>query len=352
MIACSRSEPTVGLPLSITVLLVLVGCSSQDKSDAEFKNEIVASMHQLLIVDLQGLNHAAITLQMAAPTPGGRGWDADSDRNSIAAMKAAWDLTRFYWERAESTLGDTFPELDTSMDSRYEDQVPEADSNLFDGTGVTGMHAIERILYAPGPQEVIKYESSIPGSTAATWPADEQQALQFKTGLCQRLVDDSRSLVDQWATISIDLPVVFTGLTGLMSAQAEKVGLAVVHREESRYSEKTMLDLRWNLAGTEDIYALFRPWLATKDFGAMLSVAVQKAFDGLEQTYGSVPGDAIPQPPLTWTDIPTPDDQQSPFGKLYGAVVLQVDPGRQDSAVNAMNHVARALGLPEFSGKN
>jgi iron uptake system component EfeO len=339
------------------VVVALAGCGSGDKSDGQFRSEIVASMHQLLLIDIQGLNKAALDLQTAAPSKTSGGWDPSdpSDQAAILAMKEAWDRTRYYWELAESTLGDSFPALDLSMDSRYEDLLVAyggGDSDLFDGAGATGMHAIERILYSPGSSEVAAYEMSLPGYLPAAWPADAQQAAVFKTGLCQKLVDDSKALLDQWGTKAIDLPTVFRGLTGLMDAQFEKVGLAVSHKEESRYSQKTMLDLRWNLQGTKDIYGLFMPWLGTKAFGTMLNNSVRRAFDGIEQTYSHVLGDAIPPPPSTWLDPPTVDDQQTPFGQLYEAVRLGVDPSRPDSAVDALNHVARALGLPEFTQQN
>jgi iron uptake system component EfeO len=338
------------------VLVAVVGCGSGDKSDAQFRSGIVDAMHQLLLIDVQGLNQAALDLQAAAPTPPDRGWGDPTnaaDLVAIAPMKDAWDRARYYWERAESTLGEAFPALDGSIDSRYEDLLMAnagQDADLFNAAGVTGMHAIERILYAPGPPDVTAYEMSLTGYQAAAWPADSQQAAEFKTGLCQKLVDDSKSLLDQWSTRSIDLPTVFNGLTGLMSAQAEKVGLAVSHQEESRYSMKTMADLRFNLAGTKDIYALFGAWLATKEFGATLNMAALTAFNGLDLTYASVGGDSIPSPPPTWSSLnPTLDDQHSPFGKLYEAVVQDVDPSRTGSAVDAMNHVARALGLPLFT---
>jgi iron uptake system component EfeO len=300
---------------------------------------------------MQGLNQAARDLQAAAPVDHGWGNPTDaSDQAATAAMKEAWGRTRFYWEQAESTLGDGFPLLDASMDSRYEDALAAnggQDADLLDGAGVTGMHAIERILYAPGPPAVVAYELSLPGYRAAAWPVDAPQAAEFKAGLCQKLVDDSKSLLDQWGMQTTDLAAVFSGLTGLMSAQAEKVGLAVSHQEESRYSQETMLDLRWNLKGTEDAYSLFTPWLATKDFGATLDKAARTALDGLELAYGSA--DSIPPPPATWNSAnPSPEDQQSPFGKLYEAVIQDVDPSRTGSAIDALNQVAKALGLPLF----
>jgi iron uptake system component EfeO len=329
-----------------------MGCGSSNKTDAQFQSEIVAAMHQLLLVDAQGLNKAALDLQSAAPAAGWGNPANASDRAALAPMMEAWQRTRYYWERAESTFAESFPSIDDSIDSRYEDLLKangNQDANLLDGTGVTGMHAIERILYAPGPADVAGYEGSLSGYQPAVWPADAEQAAAFKNGLCQKLVDDTKSLLDQTQTQPIDLPMVFTGLTGLMSAQAEKVGLAVSHREESRYSQKTLVDLRFNLAGTKEIFALFVPWLATKTYGSSLTMTATSALDGLDLTYSSVIGDSIPAPPSTWNSLsPTPDDQQSSFGKLYNAVVQDVDPNRSDSAVDAMNHVAQALDLPLF----
>jgi len=43
--------------------------------------------------------------------------------------------------------------------------------------------------------------------------------------------------------------------------------------------------------------------------------------------------------------MPSPDDLLTPFGLLYTAVAQAVDEHRSGSAVDAMNHVAWALGL-------
>ncbi len=343
---------SAGLVLAFAFVFAGSGCGSSNKTDAQFQSEIVAAMHQLLLVDAQGLNKAALDLQAAAPDNGWGNPANPSDRAALAPMMEAWQRTRYYWERAESTFAEAFPSIDDAIDSRYEDLLKangDQDADLLDGTGVTGMHAIERILYAPGPPDVAASEASLSGYQTAAWPADAQQAAAFKNGLCQKLVDDSKSLLDQMHTKPLDLPMVFTGLTGLMSAQAEKVGLAVLHQEESRYSQKTLVDLRFNLAGTKEIFALFVPWLATKTYGGSLTMTASSALDGLDLTYSSVTGDSIPPPPSTWSSLsPTLDDQQSPFGKLFEAVVQDVDPNRSDSAVDAMNHVALALDLPLF----
>ena len=66
----------------------------------------------------------------------------------------------------------------------------------------------------------------------------------------------------------------------------------------------------------------------------------------------NVTGDAIPDSAADWSNPPSADDTVTPFGALYIAVTNEADPTRSGSAVDTMNQVARALGLPEFTGQN
>ena len=135
-----------------------------------------------------------------------------------------------------------------------------------------------------------------------------------------------------------------------MDEQKEKVNLVGIHVDESRYAQRTLLDLRDNLAGTRAAYALFVSWLVSKPNGVARDNEVQTAFGRLDVTYTSA-GDKIPDPPPGWnSDLPTLADQGTPFGQLYVAVVHEVDPTYTGSAVDAMNHVASMLGLPLFTG--
>ncbi len=347
--------------ISFVALALLVvapaACGKAGKTEGELKADIVSSMHDLMLTELQGLYQAAVDLQAAAPSAFSPGWDPSQDSGAaIDAMKEAWSRTRLHWERAEGPVAPMFSDLDAAIDSRYDDMLkmlPDGDPDPFDGDGVVGMHAIERILYAPGPQTVADYERSLPGSLPAAWPTSDAQAAEFKTGLCQRLVTDTQSLLGQWKTKAIDLSAVFTGLIGLIGSQAEKVGLAAMNQQqESRYSQTTMADLRSNLAGTRAVYDLFEPWLATKTYGTTLDMSAMTAFNRLDQSYQAVQGDAIPDPPATWSNPPSPGDAVSPFGMLYATVTDEADPSRSGSAVDTLNQVARALGLPEFTGQN
>jgi iron uptake system component EfeO len=338
--------------------LALAGCGSMDgpKTDAQLQDDIVSNMHALVVQEMQGLNQAARDLQAAAPSTLAGGWDASLQAvAALATMREAWQRSRLYWERVEGTVAPIFPDLDGSMDARYEDYLDAAggvaDADPFDGEGITGMHAVERVLFIPGPPSVVAFEMALSGYELAAWPASDQEAADFKGGLCQRLVDDSQSLLDQWRTRAIDLDVVFTGLTGLIAAQAEKMSLAAAHQEESRYSDTTLADLRSNLMGTRAIYKLFTPWLESKALGTTLDNNAIESFDRLDKIYADIPSNAIPTPPPTWSSSqPSQDDLLSPFGLLYTAVVQEVDPTSPGSAVDAMNHVARTLGLHEFPG--
>jgi iron uptake system component EfeO len=332
--------------------LTLSACNSSDepKSDGQLQAEIVSNMHQLITNELKTLQQAARDLQTAAPATVAGGWDTSpAGTAATAAMQRAWRETRIAWERIEGTVEPLFPSADDSMDSRYEDMVAggAADPAPLDGDGATGMHAIERILFAPNPDAVVGYETTLPGYWPARWPQTDEEAAQLKGGLFQRLLDDSTSLSDQWRSKTIDLEVVFLGLTGLIASQAEKVSLAAVHQEESRYSGTTLADMRSNLAGTRAIYQLFTPWLNTKPYGMTYNQNALNAFDQLDRAYADIPGEAVPQPPPSWanTSPPSSADLQTPFGLLYTAVMQASDKNRPGSAIDAMNHVAWALGL-------
>jgi iron uptake system component EfeO len=343
----------------IALSLAATACSSDDKAggggaDAEFQQEVVTGMHGALLTDVNALHDAAVDLQAAAPAPAGRGWDATQDATAIDQMTQAWLRARAAYERTEGALAPLFPDTDAAIDARYEDfleGVPGGDQDLFDDKGVTGMHAIERIIFAPKiPASVVEVESSLPGYKAAAWPTTEAEARAFKSELCARLVQDTQALADQWQPQSIDLDGAFNGLISLMNEQREKVNKAASEEEESRYAQRTLADLRDNLAGTTRIYALFKQWLLTKSDGDKIDADVEASFSALDTTYKSFSGDAIPPPPATWSsEKPSAADLQSPFGKLYTAVQDAVDPNVSGSAVDGMNRAASELGFHEFA---
>jgi iron uptake system component EfeO len=332
-------------------LPALAACSDDPKTDGEYRAEVVAGMHRSIGGDLADLVQATRDLQTAAPT---HAWDPIADSAAITAMRVAWLRSRIAYEHVEGATAPIFGDLDVSMDARYDDFLarlgPTGDPDLFDGTGATGMHAIERILYAHDIRdEVIAFESPLPGYVAAAYPATTEQATAFKTQLAQKLIDDAISLHDQWQPAAIDIGATFQGLVGLMNEQKEKVNLAATGEEESRYANLTLFDLRNNLDGTSKAYALFRPWIQARPGGADIDAKIQAGFTELDQLYAALPGDALPEVPDGWSsDQPTPTDLATAFGMLWQTVHQDVDPARSGSIVFEMNQVAMMLGFPEF----
>lgn len=329
------------------VVAALAACA--DKSDDQFRDEVVGGMHELVGTELADLVQAARDLQAAAPS---HAWDAMADAVAIARMRDAWRRTRIAYEHVEAVTAPLFPALDLSLDARYDDYLaligPAGDHALFDANGVTGMHGIERILYAPQIRpEIIAFESALPGYEPAAYPASDGDAALFKTALAQKLVDDAVALHQRWQPAAIDIGAAYQGLVGLMNEQQAKIELAATGAEESRYADITLFDLRNNLAGTKGIYETFRPWIQARTTATDLTIVAR--FRALTTLYYGTPGDALPRVPDDWSsDDPTPADLGTPFGMLWQAVHDNVDAGRQGSIVFEMNQVAMVLGFPEF----
>jgi iron uptake system component EfeO len=323
-------------------------------SDADYEKDVTQGMRSAVAVELEKELDAIKTLTSAAPTPSGRGWDPVQDAAAIASMRAAWVEARLAYERVEGAVAPLFPDIDMSTDGRYDAFLAAmngaGDQNLFDGEGVTGLHAIERILYADQvPQRVIDLEQSLPGYLPPAFPATEAEALEFKTKLCKKLIDDLTSLNSQWGGANLDLGAAYGGLISLMNEQREKVTLAATGEEESRYSQRTLADLRANLEGTRSAYAVFAPWVASKEGGSALNATIENGFAALALAYDAPTNDAIPAPPATWSaEAPSQADLATPFGKLYSEVTSAVDPKRDGSVVQAMSRTAELLGYPQF----
>jgi iron uptake system component EfeO len=349
---------SVALALTVSSL---VGCSSDGSSSAPTAESVVNAMHDSLLGDIQDLHAAALAMQAASPTPADRGWDATQDQAALDATKAAWKDARTAYEHTEGALAPIFPDIDFSIDARYDDYLatlPQGDTYLFDDMGVTGMHGAERIMYADViPAKVVTFESSLMGYEPAAFPANAQEASDFKTLLVARIITDAETLETQWTPTKIDLNGAFGGLVALMNEQREKVNKASTGEEESRYSQRTMTDIRDNLEGTKKIYALFSPWLKTKTNaqdptmdGPTVDAAIEAGFDRLNTLYAQTQGEAIPTPPDTWSsESPSAADLQTPFGQLYSGIQAEVDLSSSTSIVTNMNQAATILGFQVFT---
>lgn len=293
---------------------------------------------------LRLLADAAVEFQAAAPVPDAEGWGADE----AGPMRTVWKDARARYERVEGAIAVLFPELDAALDERYDGFLAEgADEDLFDGEGVVGVHAIERILWADAhPAEVVAFESALDGYIAAAFPASEAQARAFREELCGRFAADASSLHAQFEPVALDSAAAFRGVIGSLEEQVEKVNLAASGEDESRYAQHTLGDMRANLEGGWSTFQAFRPWIEAEG-GAALASEAEDGFARLDALYANIEGDAIPDVPATWSfQAPSEEDLQTEYGRLWSAVAAEADPETEGALVERLLAIADLLGIP------
>ncbi len=313
------------------------------------QSRAVTGVEAYLDAELGVLRGAVEDLAAAAPAPDDDGWNAREDAAAVTEMKAAWRRVRASYERIEGALGHLFPSIAHSADGRYEAFIEEAaDTNLFDGDGVTGMHAVERVLWADAHSPaVIAFESALPGYTPAAFPSDETAARAFRDDLVGRLVDDVAAMQESFGPLALDPATAFRGVTESVEEQVEKVDLPGPGEDESRYAGATLDDMRANLEGGREIYEEFRPWLVQQGEGPAVDAAVVAGFDRIASVYDSMPGTALPEVPETWNSAsPTTADLGTPYGELVTGLARESDPDDDGSLISAMNRAADALRIP------
>src|SRR4051812_4435484 len=151
-------------------------------------------------------------------------------------MRNAWRHSRAAYEHIEGAIAVLFPEIDVSLDARYDAFIAVApDDNLFDAQGVTGVHAIERILWSDQiPARVLAFESALPGYRAAAFPATAAEATAFRDQLVARMLTDAMTMETQFAPLALDQAAAFRGVIGSLREQVEKAEFAATGEEESR----------------------------------------------------------------------------------------------------------------------
>lgn len=300
---------------------------------------------------LDALSKAAQGLADAAPAGGANGWDPVADRAAIDTMKARWRDARVAYESIEGAIAVLFADLDVSTDERYDAFLAAGpDDDLFDDQGVTGVHAIERILWSDAiPANVLKFEQGLAGYQPARFPQTAAEAQEFKKKLCGRLVTDVRSMKSQFEPLALDPRAAYRGIIGSMAEQIEKADKAASGEEESRYAQFTLADMRTNVAAGIAISDIFRPWLEAQEGGAAAADAIRAGFARIEAAYTALPGDALPPVPAGWSSVmPSMADLATPFGQLYSLLQRESDPAHEGSLVQAMTHSADLLGIPQL----
>jgi iron uptake system component EfeO len=332
-------------------LAAAIGCGlyacSNATDDADYQAQATLQVKDYVGSELQKLTAATEALQKAAPDADDNGWNADADESAVDSMKKAWSQARDAYEHIEGAIAVLFPELDVSTDQRYDGFIAvQGDDDLFDDQGVTGVHAIERILWADSiPERVVKFESALEGYVAAAYPSNKDEADEFKNKLCQRLVDDVQMMRDQFGSLTaLRSDTAFRGMIGSMKEQSEKTELAASGEDESRYAQRTLDDMRANLDGAKSVYNAFKPWI---EASTQKSGDIQAGFDDISSAYADVQGSALPEVPEGFNPSrPSADDLATPYGKLWKLLVDKTDPENEDSLVSTMNAAADEMKIP------
>jgi iron uptake system component EfeO len=325
--------------------LALSACGGDDGVD--FESRATLDVKHYVNEQLAQLATAAEAIEQAAPAADDDGWNAKADSAALDDMRAAWDKARNAYERVEGSIAVLFDGLDVSTDARYDAFVEEApDADLFDDEGVVGMHAIERILWAQShPERVVKFESTLPGYKAAAFPATHDEADAFKNKLCARLSRETRSMRDQFVTVALEPGTAFRGMIGSMREQSEKTTKAASGEDESRYAQRTLDDMRENLAGARAVFEAFRPWIDSSS-SATTSRDIVAEFKQVSDAYSAVDGPALPEVPAKFNpDKPTEAELQTPYGQLWKLLNEKTDPEDKDSLISKMGAAADRMGI-------
>jgi iron uptake system component EfeO len=328
-------------------VLGVAGCSSSSPTP---EKQALEDVQTFINSNLDDLHTAVVAIQTAAPAPDADGWNATADAAAVANMKAAWMRARVAYEHVEGAIAVLFGDLDVSTDERYDAFIADGvvDPNLFDDQKVTGVHAIERILWSDLiPQRVLDFEKQLAGYSPAAFPTNQQQASDFKTKLCQRLIDDVQTMRTQFKPLALDPQTAYRGVIGSMVEQVEKANKAAGGEEESRYAQFTLADMRANVGAGLTTYNAFRPWLLQKG-GAALDTQIQAGFQSIQNKYNSISGDALPAVPGTWSQTPSAEDLGTPFGQLYQLLESESDASVAGSLVAVMNQSADVLQIPRL----
>jgi iron uptake system component EfeO len=345
-------SPTQTLSLTVAgslLALSAAGCGSDTSGSQE--SQAQAAVKSYITAEIGKLVTASKAIHDGAPAPDADGWNDTADAAAVTSMKTQWKAARIAYEHVEGAIAVLFPDLDASTDERYDGFIETApDNNLFDGEGVTGIHAIERVLWAgKAPASVVTFESDLTGYKAAAFPASMAEATAFRDGLSMRLVTDVQSMQTMFASATLDTPAAFRGVIGSLGEQIEKMDLAAEGQEESRYAQHTLADMRANLDGGKTTYNAFRNWVKTTANGAQLDTDILAGFDRVNALYTAVSGEALPPVPAGFDPAaPTPTQLATPYGMIWDGLSTESDGTVPASLVSKMTAAADALGIAQL----
>lgn len=326
--------------LALTV--VAAGCGSQDPSGSD---DVAISFRGYFRTHLVALSDALENLAVHAPRD--RAWNAQADPALVERMRTAWKAAHRAAVAVTEPLSELFPQAGR-MDSNWDREIDrvQRDENPFDDIGVTGLHAIERILWADVVSEmVLTVERRHEGYAMARTPATAKEAADYATQLVGGLHRDAQALAEASSVPGYDLG--FAEKAVKLQARA-LLRMVIVGgepgRSESRYSDTStdaLVDQLGALAGTWKILraALRRQGVPVGSF--------QVADAGLERVHAAVaaigPG-PIPARPEGFNPFhPTQEDRESAFGRLYFSVEAEILGASSDAFLAALGNLTNAV---------
>jgi len=332
------------------IALWLIALGGGESARLPESQRVTLEVKAYVEAEMAALEAATRELQRAAPAPDADGWSAASDPAAVRSMRASWGRMRDAYEHIEAAVTVLFPETDVAIDARYEGFAEDGpDRDPFDGRGVTGMHAIERILWADRVRpEVLAFEASLREGTVYTapaYPSDARQAAGFRDALVQRMIDDVAAMRRAFGPLALDPAAAWRGVVSSVREQHEKVDLAATAEEESRYADRTLADMRANLEGGRVLLGCFRPWFREAGQEA-LAGEIDRRMARIQAMYAALPGDSLPAVPAGWDpDAITEAQRSTPYGALYTWLGGESDLEREESLASMMVRAGQRLGI-------
>lgn len=306
-----------------------VDAATTDTTEAE----AVAQLRVTTKIQLDRVTTNAAMLLTLAPT---EAWST-SDASRLEAMRASYIVLRDAYVQSEGLFAVLAPNLGPSIDRLYEQAIGDVrDEAPFDAQGFAGLHAIERILWAEMQRMSVEAaEEAILGYSRPEFPKSKDDADAFR----QKMLTDAQTQLAQAIAAIIGATIDFTTGMKVVRVTAErqlaKVTVEAPGKDVSRYSDRTLADLRSNFAGARAIYGSLLAHLRTLPGGRALDDAIAARFTAIDARYAALPGDALPEMPATWTA--TNADDGSEFGKLYVFVRNECDANNRAGLIALLN---------------
>jgi iron uptake system component EfeO len=316
--------------LAYMFLVVSAACGTSPAPATNSDDDVgVAATQAYLSSSGEALTAAADTLLASTPsTP------FSSDDASLTAMRNAWLETRARYCNVEAAIDMLAP---STLADTYEQDIHDArDENPFDNVGFSGLHGIERILWANLTLDATKaYEEQLFGYSNARFPEIEQEADDLRNKM---IAEANARIVEATALIAqsvVNLTFAGTFTHRSITAQFTKVDTPQKGADASRYSRSTLADMRSNLAGARAIYTTFASRLPSDT-----AAAIEARFAAIDTQYASIAGDALPDRP---EDFDSSHPSNDAYGQLYALLAHEVDSSDPSSLVSLIDAAVSAL---------